>query len=132
MTEFTTIQRTRRCLQSSALLLLVCLPMLAGCAVGSDTWYTRISDSDRADHDTGGLPFDFSGAGGMDNSYTVPVWNDEGDKTELTFGSDEPIPDDTWVQIETQAVRGVVSWKPVNEQDVPEKPREEALKEAGS
>ncbi|WP_286073207.1 hypothetical protein, partial [Faecalibaculum rodentium] len=80
MTEFTTIQRTRRCLQSSALLLLACLPMLAGCAVGSDTWYTRISDSDREDHDTGSVPFDFSGAGGMDNSYTVPVWNDEGDK----------------------------------------------------
>ncbi len=63
MTEFTTIQRTRRCLQSSALLLLACLPMLAGCAVGSDTWYTRISDSDREDHDTGSVPFDFSGAG---------------------------------------------------------------------
>ncbi len=132
MTENTIIQRTHRSLQRTAMLLLVCLPMLAGCAVGSDTWYTRISNSDRTDHDTGGLPFDFSGAGGMDNSYTVPVWNDEGDKTELTFGSDEPIPDDTWVQIETQAVRGVVSWESVDEQDVPEKPREEALKEAGS
>jgi len=88
MTEFTTTQRTSRCLQSGAMLLLVCLPMLVGCAVGSDTWYTRISDSDRADHDTGGLPF--------------------------------------------EAVRGVVSWEPVGEQDVPEKPREEILEDTAS
>lgn len=98
--------------------------------MGNDTWYTRIGASDREDHDTGGMPFDFSGAGGMANSCTVPVWNDEGDKTELTFGSDEPIPEDTWLQIETQAIRGVVSWKAVEQQDVPDKPRDEILSAA--
>ena len=124
------IHTTRFCSRTvakacTAAALLTGVMTMTGCMVASDTWYARVEEGDRSDHDTGSMPFDFSGAGGMDNSYTLTARNDEGDEAELTFGSDDPIPDGTWLQIETQMLRGVTSWKAVQEAEVSEKARED-------
>ena len=93
--------------------------ILAGCMTGNDTWYTQAQDAYASDHDTGGMPFDFSGAGGMKYSYTIPCWNDEEQMQELTFGSDDKIESDTYLQLETQPIRGVVSWKAIDKDELP-------------
>ncbi len=100
--------------------IVTLLTFLAGCMTGNDTWYTQAEDTYVSEHNTGGMPFDFSGAGGMKYSYTIPCWNDEGQMQKLTFGSDERFEPDTYLQLETQPIRGVVSWKEVAKDEVPE------------
>lgn len=92
---------------------------LAGCMTGNDTWYTQPNEAYVSEHDRGGMPFDFSGAGGMKYSYTIPCWNDEGQMQELTFGSDAIFEPDIYLQLETQPIRGVVSWKEIAKDEVP-------------
>lgn len=122
-------QRKNRFWKSVVGLMMVGL-LLSGCAVGTDTWYARIRTEDQSEHDnTGGMPFDFSGAGQMDYSCTLTAWNEEGDRTELTFGTDDPIADGTWLQIETQALRGVMSWKTLSDAEVPAEVRTKILED---
>lgn len=102
----------------AVILAILCMGM-NGCAVGNDTWYTKASDVYAKEHDTGGMPVDFSGAGGMNYSYTIPCRNASGKAQELTFGSDELIRPGTYLKIETQLLRGVVSWKEVGASDLP-------------
>lgn len=90
-----------------------------GCA-GGGTYYAKIEESELKKKEQDSSPIDLSGAGNMDYSYTLPGFNEGGHEEEFTFGVDEPLENGTWVALDTQPIRGVVSWKIVEEDSVPE------------
>lgn len=102
------------------LAVLLGLAGVGGCASESGVWYTRADNDYAQKHDTGGSPVDLSGAGGMEYSYTLPCWSAAGQEQELTFGSDDLIQEGTYLQIETQFLRGVTSWKEISSSEVPQ------------
>ncbi len=93
-----------------------------GCMVSNGTWYARIDNSkcEENQRDEGSV-VDFSGAGGCDYRYSLPAFNEEGSKTDLTFGMDEKPEDGTFVKLRTEIIRGVVNCQIIDESEVPAK-----------
>lgn len=95
---------------------------LCGCMVASGTWYAKIDNSKCEENEKDdGSPVDFSGAGGCDYRYSLPAYNEDGTKTDLTFGMDQMPEDGTYVRLKTQMLRGVVNCQIVDENEVPQK-----------
>lgn len=111
---------------SSGFILLSVL--FAGCS-GGGAWYSRIDNQSLKEEEKDGNPVDLSGAGNMDSSYTLPCFNAEGKEETFTFGVDEPLENGSYIKLDTQPVRGVISWEIVSESDIPADALNEIRKE---
>lgn len=60
---------------------------------------------------------DFSG--GLDYSYTLPAYNDEGEEKDITFNTSRELKEGAFIRLEVVPIRGVVSWAEVQYDEMP-------------
>ena len=68
------------------LVLLFCLCAWLFMVADSQYYYDQIDNSKMSSNSSNGGVIDFSG--GLDYSYTLPAYNDEGEEKDITFNTD--------------------------------------------
>lgn len=92
-----------------------CMWFLSG--IGSAYYYTQIDNSkiERNDSDGGVVNLN----GGMDYSYTLPAYNEDGKGKDITFGASRQLREDAYIRLTVMPVRGVIEWSEVQYDELP-------------
>lgn len=86
---------------------------------GSDNryYYVQIDNSKIEEvHSRGGV-IDLSG--GMDYSYTLHAYNENGKGTDITFGASRELREGAYLKLTVKPLRGVVAWSEVQYDELP-------------
>lgn len=79
--------------------------------VNADTWYAQVDSSHISAADENG--------NGFDVHYELPAADANGDVQTLGFDTSRELREGAYLKLETLALRGVVGWEEVQQQDVP-------------
>lgn len=114
--------KTRRNRNNPNQLLLAALLagglLMGGCS-GSVNKYARIqNDKVEASPEPGVV--DLSGAGGLPWKYELECFDASGQSSTCTFGTAEKLEDGQLIRLETDSLRGVLSWELIGLDEVPQ------------
>lgn len=96
-------------------LFCFCARFISG--VGSTYYYAQIDNNKIEQCDSRGGVIDFQG--GMNYSYTLPAYNENGNKKEITFGTSRELRKNAFIRLTVMPVRGVLEWSEVQYVDLP-------------
>lgn len=99
------------------LVLLFCLCAWLFMGADSQYYYAQIDNSKMSSNSSNGGVIDFSG--GLDYSYTLPAYNDEGEEKDITFNTSRELKEGAFIRLEVVPIRGVVSWAEVQYDEMP-------------
>lgn len=85
---------------------------------GSVYYYTQIDNSKIERNDSDGGVINLSG--GMDYSYTLPAYNENGKGKDITFGASRELREGAFIRLTVSPVRGVIEWSEVQYDELPE------------
>lgn len=85
---------------------------------GSVYYYTQIDNSKIERNDSDGGVINLSG--GMDYSYTLPAYNENGKGKDITFGASRELREGAFIRLTVAPVRGVIEWSEVQYDELPE------------
>lgn len=92
-----------------------CMWFLSGS--GSAYYYTQIDNSKIEQNDSDGGVVNLSG--GMDYSYTLPAYNENGKGKDITFGASRQLREGAYIRLTVMPVRGVIEWSEVQYDELP-------------
>lgn len=92
-----------------------CMWFLSGS--GSAYYYTQIDNSKIERNDSDGGVINLSG--GMDYSYTLPAYNENGMGKDITFGASRELREGAFIRLTVTPVRGVIEWSEVQYDELP-------------
>lgn len=81
-------------------------------------YYTQIDNSKIEQVESKGGVIDFTG--GMDYSYTLTAYNENGKEKTIKFGTEKELKEDAFICLTVKAVQGVVDWKEVQYDELPQ------------
>lgn len=85
---------------------------------GGTYYYTQVDNSKlRQVHSSGGV-IDFTG--GLEYSYTLPAYREDGAAEEVTFGMSRELREGAFLRLKAAPLRGVVEWSEVQYGELPE------------
>lgn len=100
----------------SAVFICFCGWLILG---GGSTYYTQISNSNvKASGSEEGV-INLSGDGGLDFSYTLPAYDENGREKEITFGASKELREGAFICLQVMPVRGVLNWSEVSYEELP-------------
>lgn len=88
------------------------IPVTAG-----GTYYTQIDNAKIQEQESSGGVIDPTG--GMPWLYTLQAYNVNGDRQEISFGTERKLRDDAYLQLTVVPIRGVMDWKEVQFDEIP-------------
>lgn len=99
------------------------LGIVLGCnwffsGAGSVDYYTQIDNSRFRQVSQQGM-IDLSGNGGMDYSYTLTSYDENGGEKEITFGVSRELRESAFLCLTVSPVRGVLNWSEVQYDELP-------------
>lgn len=94
-----------------------CMWFLSG--AGSTYYYAQIDNNKIEQGDSNGGVINFHGDGGMSYSYTLPAYNENGDKKDITFGTSKELKAGAFIRLTVMPVRGVLEWSEVQYDELP-------------
>jgi len=80
-------------------------------------YYTQIDNSKIAAVEPDGGVIDFSG--GMEFAYTLPSYDENGKRKEMTFGTMRELKEGAFLRLKAVPIRGVVEWTEVQYGELP-------------
>lgn len=98
-------------------LVCFCIWFLSG--TGSTYYYSQIDNSKIEQGKSGGGVIDFSGSGGMDYSYTLFSYDENGKGKNITFGTSKELKEGSFIRLTVMPIRGVLEWSEVQYGDLP-------------
>ena len=96
-------------------LICFCAWFLSG--AGSTYYYAQIDNNKVEQGDSHGGVINFHG--GMSYSYTLPAYNENGDKKDITFGTSRELKEGAFIRLTVMPVRGVLEWSEVQYDELP-------------
>lgn len=99
------------------LLVFICALVFLVSGAGSTDYYSQIDNSKLEETDSDGGVIDFSG--GLEYSYTLYCYNEEGKEKEITFGASRELREGAFLHLKVMPVRGVLEWKEVQYEELP-------------
>jgi uncharacterized protein (TIGR01655 family) len=96
-------------------LVCFCAWFLSG--TGNTYYYTQIDNNKIEQGDSNGGVINFHG--GMSYSYTLPAYNENGDKKDITFGTSRELKEGAFIRLTVKPVRGVLEWSEVQYDELP-------------
>ena len=96
-------------------LICFCAWFLSG--AGSTYYYAQIDNTKIEQGDSHGGVISFHG--GMGYSYTLPAYNENGDKKDITFGTSRELKEGAFIRLTVKPVRGVLEWSEVQYDELP-------------
>lgn len=91
---------------------------------GGSTYYTQISNNSIKASDSEEGVINLSGDGGLDFSYTLTAYDENGKEKEITFGSSKELQEGAFIRLQVMPVRGVLNWNEVSYGELPAAVRE--------
>lgn len=88
----------------------------------STYYYTRIDNSKIEEGDPRGGVIDLRG--GMRYIYTLPAYDENGGRREITFGAERELREGAFIRLTVVPVRGVMEWSEVQHEEMPAAVRE--------
>lgn len=85
---------------------------------GDTYYYTQIDNSKFTQTSQNGV-IDLSGNGGMDYSYTLPSYDENGVKKDITFGVSRELRESAFLRLTFRSNRGVMDWCEVQYDELP-------------
>lgn len=85
---------------------------------GRTYYYTQIDNSKLRQVSPTGV-VDLSGNGGMDHSYTLTAYDENGREKDLTFGVSRELRESAFLRLTVSPVRGVLDWGEVQYAELP-------------
>lgn len=85
---------------------------------GNTYYYTQIDNSKLSQVSPQG-PIDLSGNGGMDHSYTLPSYDENGGEKDITFGTSRELREGAFLCLTVSPLRGVLNWSEVQYDELP-------------
>lgn len=92
-----------------------CAWFLSG--AGSTYYYAQIDNNKIEQGDSNGGVINFHG--GMSYSYTLPAYNESGDKKDITFGTSRELKEGAFICLTVMPIRGVLEWSEVQYNELP-------------
>lgn len=86
--------------------------------LGSTYYYTQIDNSRLTQVSPQGM-IDLSGNGGMDHSYTLTAYDENGGERDITFGVSRELRESAYLCLTVQPGRGVLNWSEVQYDELP-------------
>ncbi len=96
-------------------LVCFCAWFLSG--AGSTYYYAQIDNNKIEQGDLQGGVINFHG--GMSYSYTLPAYNENGNKKDITFGTSRELKEGAFIRLTVMPVRGVLEWSEVQYDELP-------------
>lgn len=87
-------------------------------ASGDTFYYTQI-DNSRLSRAGGQGIIDLSGNGGMDYSYTLPAYDENGGEKDITFGASRELRESAFLRLTVRGSWGVMNWAEVQYDELP-------------
>lgn len=84
---------------------------------GSAYYYTQIDNSKIERINSRGGVVDLRG--GMSYSYTLPAYDEDGGKKDITFGTSRELKEAAFIRLTVMPVRGVLEWSEVQYDELP-------------
>lgn len=108
---------------SIGLAAVLVLGIVLGCnwffsGAGSIYYYTQIDNTKLSQVSPQGA-IDLSGNGGMDHSYTLTAYDENGGEKDITFGVSRELRESAFLRLTVSPVRGVLSWSEVQYDELP-------------
>ncbi len=98
-------------------MVLACLSAWFFSEKDSEYYYVQIDNSKIEEiHSRGGV-IDLNG--GMDYSYTLPAYDENGQGTYITFGASRELREGAYLRLTVKPIRGVVEWSEVEYEEMP-------------
>jgi len=102
--------------------VIVVIGLIGFCAwflsgAGSTYYYAQIDNNKIEQGDSRGGVINFHG--GMSYSYTLPAYNENGDKKDITFGTSRELKEGAFIRLTVMPVRGVLEWSEVQYDELP-------------
>ena len=99
------------------------LGIVLGCnwffsGAGSTYYYTQIDNTKLSQVSQNGV-VDLSGNGGMDHSYTLTSYNENGSEKDITFGVSRELRENAFLRLTVSPIRGVLNWSEVQYDELP-------------
>lgn len=85
---------------------------------GSTHYYTQIDNSKFRPVSHQGV-IDLSGSGGMDYSYTLTSYDENGGEQDITFGVSRELRESAFLRLTVSPIRGVLNWSEVQYDELP-------------
>lgn len=85
-------------------------------------YYTQIDNSKAEQIESNGGVIDFNG--GMSYSYSLPAFNEKCKERDIKFGTEKKLKEGAFLCLTVKSVQGVVDWKEVRYDELPEEIRE--------
>lgn len=85
---------------------------------GRTYYYTQIDNSRLRQVSPAGV-IDLSGNGGMDYSYTLAAYDENGGEKDITFGVSRELRESAFLCLTVSPVRGVLDWSEVQYAELP-------------
>lgn len=79
--------------------------------IHKDQYYTQI-DNNKIE--------EVSGSGDMKYQYTLTAYNKNGKEKEIKFKTSRELREDAYLELEVMQIRGVVNWREVQQDELPE------------
>lgn len=98
-------------------LVAICFCIFLLSEVGSTYYYSQIDNSKIKQADTNGGVIDFSG--GMDYSYTLYSYNENGEGKDITFGTSRELEEGAFIRLTVMPIRGVLEWSEIQYDELP-------------
>ena len=76
-----------------------------------DLYYTQIDNTKIQE---------MAGSGDMKHEYTLVAYNKNGKEKEIKFKTSRELREDAFLELEVMQIRGVVNWKEVQQDELPE------------
>ena len=80
-------------------------------AIHKDLYYTQIDNTKIQE---------MAGSGDMKYEYTLTAYNKNGKEKEIKFKTSRELREDAYLELEVMQIRGVVNWKEVQANELPE------------
>lgn len=88
-------------------------------SAGNTYYYTQIDNSRFTEAGHSGV-IDLSGNGGMDYSYTLPSYDENGGEKDITFGVSRELRESAFLRLTFREGRGVMDWCEVKYNELPQ------------
>ena len=95
--------------------VIIVIALLAGAyyflVINKEEYYTKIDNAKIQE---------ITESGGMKYEYTLTAYNKNGKEKEIKFKTSRELRDEAFLELEVMQVRGVVNWKEVQPNELPE------------
>ena len=116
------MEMKKKVIVSITVVAVICVGVISFCTwflagSGSIYYYTQIDNSKIERNDSDGGVINLSG--GMEYSYTLPAYSENGKEKSITFGTSRELREGAFIRLTVMPVRGVLEWSEVQYEELP-------------